>query len=292
MPAGGTEMNPIGVNTWVWVSPLTDAGLEALVPQISEWGFDGVELPVENPGDWDPGRTRELLDRYELTALSTCAAMAPGRDLVAADRETVAATQDYVRAAVDMAVGVGAPVLVGPIYASVGRTWRIEDRAALVKELAMNLKPLAEYAGERGIKLGLEALNRFETSVLNTVQQVLEVVDAVNSKACGVLLDTFHMNIEEKDPIGAIGTVGDYTVHIQISGSDRGAAGRDHIDWESTAAAIRGIGYEGGLTIESFTVENESIARAASIWRRLEPSQDDIATVGLATLRRVFQGNS
>ena len=281
-------VNLIGVNTWVWVSPATDAELQRLVPRISGWGFDGVELPVENPGDWDPSATRDLLQQHGLTALSTCAAMAPGRELVAADQQTVAAAQQYIRAAIDMAAAVGAPTLGGPIYAAVGRTWRIEDRAAMVAELAENLRPLADYAGERGVRLGIEALNRFETSVLNTVEQVLEVVGAVGSDACGVMLDTFHMNIEEKDPIAAIRAAGEQVVHVQISGSDRGAPGRDHIDWVGVAAALRAIDYTGPLTIESFTVENESIAKAAAIWRPLEPSQDDIATVGLATLRRVL----
>ena len=281
-------MNKVGVNTWVWVSPATDAALQALVPRIAAWGFDGVELPIENPGDWDPAATRELLGRNGMAVLSTCAAMAPGRELVAADAQTVAAAQDYIRAAIDMTAAVGAHALCGPIYAAVGRTWRIDDRPALVAELAASLRPLADYAGERGVRLGIEALNRFETSVLNTVDQVLEVVDAVGSQACGVMLDTFHMNIEEKDPLAAIRAAGDQTVHVQISGSDRGAPGHDHIDWDATAAAIRDIGYDGPLTIESFTVENESIAKAAAIWRPLEPSQDDIATVGLATLRRVF----
>ena len=285
-------MHKIGVNTWVWVSPVTDAELDRLVPRLAEWGFDGIELPIESLDDWDPDRTRELLERHGLEAFTTCAAMGPGRELVAADAATVEAAQDYVRQAIDLTARVGAAAFIGPIYAAVGRTWKIDDRAALVAELAGNLRPLAEHAAERGVRLGIEALNRFETSVLNTVEQVLEVVEAVDSDGCGVMLDTFHMNIEEKDPIAAIRAAGDRVVHIQISGSDRGAPGRDHIDWDAVAGAIRDIGYDGPLTIESFTVENETIAKAAAIWRPLEPSQDDIATVGLATLRRVLGGPS
>lgn len=280
--------NPIGINTWVWVSPPTDENLLQIVPKLAAWGFDGIELPVENPGDWDPKRTRDLLDEHGLTAFSACAAMAPGRELVEADDTTVAAAQQYLIEAVDAAADVGAAVLGGPMYAAVGRTWKIDDRPATYRQLADNLAPVVAHAADRGVKLAIEALNRFETSVVNTIDQVLEVVGLIDADHVGVMLDTFHMNIEEKDPLAAIRACGDRTVHVQASGSDRGAPGNDHVDWEGTAAALADIGYTAPITIESFTVENESIAKAAAIWRPLEPSQDDIATVGLATLRRVL----
>lgn len=280
--------NQIGVNTWVWVSPPTDDNLRSIVPKVAAWGFDGVELPVENPGDWDPKRTRDLLDEHGLTAFSACAVMPPGRDLVDTDGDTIAAAQDYLIQAVDAAADVGASALGGPMYAAVGRTWQLTDRMATYRELATNLAPVVEHAASRGVSLGIEALNRFETSVLNTIDQVLEVVGLIGADHVGVMLDTFHMNIEEKDPLAAIRACGDHIAHVQASGSDRGAPGNDHIDWEGTAAALADAGYTAPVTIESFTVENDTIAKAAAIWRPLEPSQDDIATLGLATLRRVL----
>ena len=175
-------MNPIGANTWIWFSPLTDGKLSELAPKISAWGFDLAELPVENPGDWDPDRAAETLRGNSLGA-TVCAVMPPGRELVAADRETVAATQDYLRACVEAAtvVGGGEGVVAGPIYASVGRKWRVSDaeRADLLEELAANLAPVAEYAGERGVKLALEPLNRFEKTHINTAEQGMEIDELV-----------------------------------------------------------------------------------------------------------------
>ena len=106
-------MNEIGVNTWVWVSPPTDAALDRLVPFVASLGFDAIELPVENPGDWSPSHARELIDEHGLAA-TACLVMPPGRELGAADADTVAATQDYLRQALDAAAAIGSRVLSWP----------------------------------------------------------------------------------------------------------------------------------------------------------------------------------
>ena len=286
-------MNPIGANTWIWTSPLTDGKLAELVPRIAAWGFDLAELPVENPGDWDPRRAAEILRASGLGA-TVCAVMPPGRELVAADRETVAATQDYLKACVDAASTVGGgvgPVVAGPMYASVGRKWRVAaaERAELLRGLAGNLKPVAEYAVENGVRLALEPLNRFETSLINTVEQAMEVVDTVGSPALGLLLDTFHMNVEERSIPDAIRLAGDRVFHFHACANDRGPPGVDHLDWGGIVRALRDVGYGGAVVIESFTAENEAMATAAAIWRPLATSQDDIAIDGLDFLRRALE---
>ena len=278
-------MNPIGANTWIWVSPLTDVRLASLAPRVRAFGFDVIELPIENPGDWDAVRARELLAQHDLHA-TTCAVMSPDRDLVSTDRGVIESTQQYVRSATDMAASVGARSLAGPMYSPVGKTWAMSstERPTVVTRLVENLRPLADYAGERGITLALEPLNRFETSFMNTAEQVMEVVDRVSSPALGVLLDTFHMNIEERDPAAAIRACGSHLAHFHACGCDRGAPGGDQISWPKIAAALRVAHYEGPIVIESFTIENQAIARAAAIWRPLAPTQDSIATDGLKFL--------
>ncbi|TQS19587.1 sugar phosphate isomerase/epimerase [Microbispora sp. KK1-11] len=272
----------IGVNTWVWVSPLTDESLAVLAPRIAGWGFDVVELPVEQPGDWDPGRAAALLDGLGLGA-SVVLTMPPGRELVGTSGQSVQETQDYLRHCVDVAVTVGAPAVSGPAYASVGRAWRMspDERRALYAELRENLKPVVAYAAERGVRIGVEPLNRYETSVVNTVEQALEALP----EECGLALDTYHMNIEEKDPLRAVRLAGARIAHLQVCGTDRGAPGSDHFDWTGFAAAVRDVDYGGPLVIESFTADNKTIATAASVWRPLAPSQDALATEGLAFLR-------
>ncbi|MFF3439588.1 sugar phosphate isomerase/epimerase family protein [Streptosporangium sp. NPDC002721] len=277
-------MFPIGVNTWVWVSPLTDEDLARLAPKVAAWGFDTIELPVEQAGDWDPAWAAELLGNLGLRA-SVVLVMPPGRELVGADAGTVAATQQYLRDCVDAAVAVGSPVIGGPAYASVGRTWRMsdEERKTCYAELRENLAPVGEYAAERGVTVAVEPLNRYETSLINTVEQAVEAVGGI--PGVGLALDVYHMNIEERDPAGAVRRAGDLVAHVQVCANDRGAPGADHLDWPALAAALRAVDYRGPLCIESFTAHNRTIATAASIWRPLADTQDALATAGLAFLR-------
>lgn len=282
---------PIGANTWIWVSPLTDQALAALAPQLAAWGFDVVELPVEGLGDWDPSRTAELLDGLGLGA-TVCAVMPPGRELVAASPSVIADTQDYLRGCVDAAAAVGSGVVAGPMYASVGRTWRLSlaERSMAGASLRAALAPVAEYAGARGVRLGIEPLNRYETSLVNTVEQGLEMIDGLPAETVGLALDTYHLNIEEQSPAAAVRLAGSAgrLAHVQVCANDRGAPGADHMDWVALRSALSSVGYAGPLCIESFTADNETIATAASIWRPLARSQDAIATDGLAFLRSLY----
>lgn len=281
-------MRPIGANAWIWASPLTDEGVAELAPKVRDWGFDVFEFPLENPGDWDPRRAREVLDGLGLGA-TLVAAMSPDRDLTVDDAAVVEHTRDYLRACVDAAAAIGAATVSGPIYAPVGKAWRMspEERRAVIGRVVEGLGPVAAYAGERGVRLGLEPLNRFETSVVNTVDQALEILGGVDSPSLGLLLDTFHMNIEEQDPAAAIRAGGAHIAHVHVCANDRGAPGADHLDWSATFGALDDAGYEGPIVIESFTSENQSIATAASIWRPLAATQDAIAVDGLAFLRTV-----
>jgi len=282
-------MTAIGANIWIWESPITDEAIATIAPGVKELGFDFVELPVEEPGAWDPGRAAELLAELGLGG-SLCCVMPPGRDLAVDDAEVVAATQDYLRGCVEVAARIGSAVVAGPMYAAVGRLWRLEpqERAGVVARVAERLEPVAELAGERGVKLAVEPLNRYETSLINTVEQGLDLVERVDSDACGLLLDTFHMNIEERDPAAAARAAGPRIAHVHACGTDRGAPGADRFAWDDFAAALGDAGYDGPLCIESFTAENEVIATAASIWRPLADSPDALAGDGLAFLRRAF----
>src|SRR5918995_1671053 len=164
-------MNPIGVNAWVWVSPPTNESIAELAPRVKAMGFDLFELGLENPGDWDPQRMADVFAANELSA-AVCAAMGPGRDLT--DPDTVDATREYLRACIDAVAALGGTVVAGPMYTPVGKTWQMDaaERATTLDRLIEGLRPLVDYAGERGVRLGIEPLNRFETSVLNTAATI------------------------------------------------------------------------------------------------------------------------
>ncbi|MGP3971738.1 sugar phosphate isomerase/epimerase family protein [Streptomyces sp. 6N223] len=284
------EALPIGANPWIWDSPVTDDTLARTVPRLGQWGFDAVELPLEQPGDWSPASVAKLLTACRLRPAAVIAAMSPGRDLVATSPGTVRATQEYLLSCVDAAHQVGAPVVAGPIYATVGRTWRIseQERASVYAELREGLAPVVEHARAAGVRIAVEPLNRYETSVLNTVGQTLQALDGLPAETVGVALDTYHQNIEERGLDIAAHQAAGRIAHVQVCANDRGTPGRDSLDWWGFLRELLAGGYDGPLCIESFTAHNESIAVAASVWRPLADSQDAIAVDGLAFLRKAF----
>lgn len=275
----------IAVNTWVWTSPLTDATLEPLARKAAGMGYQALELPLESIGDWDPARARDVLDDLGLGAI-VIGAMGPGRSLLAQAGD-VEATQRYLRSCIAAAATLGADAVAGPFYAPTGATWRMsaDERTQVVRELRENLEPLASDAADAGVTLAVEPLNRYETSVLNTVEQALDALAPLLGAGVGLALDTYHLNIEEKKPTEAIRAAGSAIAHVQVCGSDRGAVGDDHTDWPEVIRALDDAGYRGPLGLESFTGENATIAVAASVWRPLAASQDELAARSIQALR-------
>jgi D-psicose/D-tagatose/L-ribulose 3-epimerase len=278
-----------GVNTWVWTSPLTAAELEKLAPLVAGMGFDWIEVPLESLDDLDPARGAAIIAEHGL-GVSTCAAMGPDRDLIHPDKSIRLNGMDYIRGAVLASQKLGAINLVGPIYSSVGRTWQstAEERAHDTDLLVSQLRSLAEFAGDHGVILCIEPLNRFETSFINLAAQAIEVIDRVDHPACQIMLDTFHMNIEEKSLGDAIRATGSRLKHVHTCENDRGAPGSGTVAWNDVAQALKDINYDGPLVIESFTSKVKSIARAAAIWRSFAPTQDALAEDGLKYLKKLF----
>jgi D-psicose/D-tagatose/L-ribulose 3-epimerase len=282
-------MAQIGVNAWVWTSPITTEELGRLAPMIAGMGFDLVEVPIESTTDLDYRKGAEIA-RANRLAVSVCAAMGPDRDLIHPDESVRTNGMDYVRHCIDAAQTLGAANVVGPLYSAVGRTWQqtADERKKDLDLLVRQLRDLSAYAADHGVTICVEPLNRFETSFLNLASQAIEVVDRVDSKNCGLLLDTFHMNIEERSIGDAIRAAGPRMRHLHTCENDRGAPGSGHVPWDEVAKACGEIGYKGPMVIESFTSKVKSIARAAAIWRSFAASQDALATDGLRFLRRLF----
>jgi D-psicose/D-tagatose/L-ribulose 3-epimerase len=183
------------------------------------------------------------------------------------------------------------------MYSSVGKP-RLDSPAARAAEwqrAADGLRTLAAYAAERRVRLACEALNRFETDMINIVEQGLALIaaagdprDAAGQPVLGLHLDTFHMHLEEKDAAAAVRHAGTHLLHFHACENDRGVPGTGQVHWRGVADALRAIDYEGAVVIESFTPQVASIARAVCIWRTIAPDQDTIARDGLAFLKELF----
>lgn len=278
-----------GVNTWVWTSPVTTEELEKLAPHVKQMGFDWIEVPLEDLADMDHERGAEIIKDHGL-GVSACAAMGPDRDLIHTDKAVRDNGMAYLKGAIQATQTLGGKNLVGPLYSAVGRTWQStpEERARDTDILVENLGELANFAADFDVVLCVEPLNRFETSFINLAEQAIPIVDRVDHPNCQMMLDTFHMNIEEKSLGDAIRAVGPRLRHVHACENDRGAPGTGNIPWNEVAAALKDIHYEGPVVIESFTAKVKSIARAAAIWRSLAPSQDALAEGGLKFLKQLL----
>lgn len=277
-----------GLNTFLFTFPFTNESTQWF-KTFKKWGFDVVEIAVDDPAGFDAAFVRSELDAAGLACGTVCGCFGPDRDLRGSP-EAQKNSIDYVKKAIDIAGVLGAHSFIGPVYSAVGRVGGAEP-AEYKRQWALvvkNLKVLAKYAEKRGKQICLEPLNRFETDFINTADQVLKLIQDVGSPALKVHLDTFHMNIEEKCQATAIRKVGKLLGHVHACGSDRGTPGNDHIDWEPIAKALKAVKYSGDVVIESFTRDVKIIATAAAIWREIEPSREDIARKGLKFLKQTL----
>ncbi|HUC86644.1 MAG TPA: sugar phosphate isomerase/epimerase family protein, partial [Candidatus Acidoferrales bacterium] len=233
-----------GINTFLFVSPFTNDSTK-LFKQFKQWGFDSVEIAVEDCSHIDPARVKRELDNYGLACGSICACLGPDRDLRGneAQQETSLA---YLKGLLDQMVVLDCPTLAGPVYSSVGRAEAVPpaEYKKQWKTVVKHLKTLAKYAQAHGRQICLEPLNRFESDFINTCEQALQMIKEVNCPALKLHLDTFHMNIEEKHQPAAIKRAGGLLGHFHACGSDRGTPGGDHIDWPAIAEALKEIGYD------------------------------------------------
>jgi D-psicose/D-tagatose/L-ribulose 3-epimerase len=277
-----------GINTFLFTSPFTNKSTK-LFPQFKRWGFDSIEIPIEDPSHIDPAHVKRELDKNGLVCGSVCACMGPDRDLRGTPEQQKTGLA-YMTKLIDQMVVLGCPSLIGPVYSAVGRADAVPpaEYKKQWKAVVRNLKTLSKYAEKKGKQICLEPLNRFETDFINTCDQALKMVKDVGSPALKVHLDTFHMNIEEKNQGAAIRKAGKLLKHFHACGSDRGTPGNDHIDWKPITAALKSIGYKGDVVIESFTTDVKVIARAAAIWRRMEPTRNEIAVKGLKFLKKTL----
>ncbi|MED4599230.1 sugar phosphate isomerase/epimerase [Paenibacillus validus] len=278
-----------GASTFIWASPFSPETFH-LVDKVKAFGFDILEICIEDPRTIPAAETRAYMEARGIQAL-VCGAFGPNRDISSEDSHVREEGLAYIRTCVDFAVQLGSPLVSGPMYAATGKT-RLLTPAEKKQQLEWtveNLKAAADYAGEKGVKLAIEPLNRFETDLINTVEQGVNLLERVNHSNVGFLLDTFHMNLEEKSIGDAIRAAGKHILNFHSCENDRGIPGTGHIPWEEVSKALQDIQYDGYVVIEAFTTDIKEIARAVSQWRPLASSQDAIAAEGITFLKSVLR---
>jgi len=282
-------MIQFGVSTFVWVSPFNTQSFDLLY-KIAEMGYDIVEVAVEDKNIIDWNILKKTAEKLGLK-ITISGAFGPNRDISSVNPSIRREGFDYIVDCIQIAADMGSPIFTGPVYSAVGKT-RIVSTEQKNQERAWcveNLQKVGEIAKKNGVIIGVEPLNRFETDMINTADQALSLVKEVSSPNIKISLDTFHNNIEEKNIAASIIKIGkDLLCHIQGNESDRGTPGTGNVDWIGIKNALEIIGYEGAIVIETFGAPSEELAKAASIWRPLANSPDELASEGLAFYKSMF----
>ena len=278
-----------GVSTFLWASPFTSNSFD-LVYKIKEMGFDIIEVAVEKQELIDWVKLKEIVKETGLH-VTISGAFGLERDISSDDPNIRAKGLKYITDCIDIAQNMGSPIFGGPVYSAVGKTRFISDEQKK-RERAWcieNLIKVSKFAEDRGIIVGVEPLNRFETDMVNTADQAISLVKEVDHPNIKIQLDTFHCNIEEKNIPDTIRKVGkDLLCHVQGNESDRGTPGTGNVDWIGIKEALTEIGYDKAIVIETFGEVSEEIAKAASIWRPLANSSDELAIEGLQFYKKLF----
>ncbi len=274
----------IGINSFLWTAGFGKEQFR-LLPQIKQWGFDGVEIAAFDFDTFPAAETRKAVSAAGLES-TFCTALTGSQSLVSDDAAIRQSTRELMRRAIETAANAGSSVLAGPFCAPVGYLpgrRRTEDEW---KRAVEGLASLGDALDHHRIALAVEPLNRFETYFLNTAADTARLCAEVNHPRIGALLDTFHANIEEKTITAAVEALGSRIFHVHTCENDRGAPGSGHVDWDGLFAALHRVNYSGWLVIESFGSRIPEIATAACIWRDLAASPEALAIEGAKFLRQ------
>ena len=272
------------INTYLWTIHFDDTNL-SLIQQIKEWGFDGIEIARFKLDNLPTKKIRRELEKSNLGCVF-CSSLTGELSLISDDKDIRNKALEFIKRAIVIASELGAEVLAGPMIAPVGyisgRRYTKEEWQRAVEGLQL----LTETLEQHHITFALEMLNRFETYFMTTITEGVKLCEEVNNSRIGLLLDTFHSNIEEKDLGKAIRYGGKHIKHVQTCDNDRGTPGNGSIDWDGVFTALKEIDYDGWVNIECFSPSIAELAVRAYIWRDLAPSAEATAIEGLAFMKQ------
>jgi D-psicose/D-tagatose/L-ribulose 3-epimerase len=279
----------IGFCMLLWTTHIGEEHRPVL-EDLKATGYDGVEVPVFEGAPDDFAAIGRMLDDIGLERTAIAALGDPGTDPLSPDPEVRRAAEARLREIVDCTHAVGASQVAGPLQQVLGQfsgTAPTEKERERAREVH---RAVGDHAAERGVVVALEAVNRFESYFANTMGDLAAYLDTVDHPSITGMYDTFHANLEERDPVAALTENLRHVAHIHISENDRGVPGRGHVAWAETFAAIRESGYDGWLTIEAFGRGLPDLAAATKIWRDLSESPEAVYRDGYAHIRRHLDG--
>jgi D-psicose/D-tagatose/L-ribulose 3-epimerase len=279
-----------GLNTVLWVYPFSSEHLH-LLKKIKDIGYDTVEMSVEDHSEKNVKNIKKALDKLGLESVIV-GIPGPEQSIFSDDKSIQEKGKDYLKGLIDLCVKLGSRMLIGPEYSAGIHPEMIKpDARKRAWEICVNnFKELGRYASDKGIKIALEPLNRYETSFINTADDGIALVKDIGLDSIGIQLDVYHMNIEEKNLEDAIIRAGKYLYHMHVPEHDRGTPGTGHTDWEGVARGLKKISYNGAVVIESCDPKIGSpLAEMGAIWRTYDQGQEAIAENGYKFIKKIFK---
>lgn len=273
-------MKGFGVHTSMWSMSWDRAGAERSVAAACDHGMDFIEIALLDPPSVDAQHTRALLEKAGMSAVCSLGLPQP----VWASHNPDGAIA-FLSVAIEKCAAMGALALSGVTYGGIGERSGAPPTQSELDNVARVLEVAAKQAKSAGILFGIEPVNRYETHLINTARQAVEMIEKTGSDNIFVHLDTYHMNIEEKGAGNGILDARAHLRYIHLSESDRGTPSTGTCDWDEIFATLAAIGFDGGLAMESFINMPPEIAYGLSVWRPVAESQDDVMAAGLPFLR-------
>lgn len=278
-----------GANTQIWAAPFSQGDI-GLIDKVADMGFGLIELGFAS--EEPPFNVAEVKKRMDDRGIgcSICSFQSADRDIANEDAAVRQNGVAYMKAMVATTAALGGKVFCGPLYGELFRARHLpaDERAREWERSVGSLREIAASAETHGVTIALEPLNRFETDFVNQSARAVQLCEDIGSSAVGILLDTFHMAIEEKNQGDAIRKAGKHLVHFHSCENDRGTPGTGQVDWQEVRGALTEINYDGDVVIEGFNPDIVDLANGARIWRPMAPSPDRLASDGIKFLQELF----
>ncbi len=272
-----------GLNLLLWTDSMHD-GMVPVVEKIKDMGYDGIEMPIF---ELDEGTYKQWGDRLDAIGLERTAVTVRGAEdnPISPSADIRAAAVDAMKRTLDCCQAAGVSTLCGPTHSAIGEFTGAGPTEDEFKWGVETMQKVAEHAAQAGVTIATEYLNRFENYFLTSVEQTVRFVKAVDHSNVRMMYDTFHANIEEKNLTSAIQAAVPWTVLVHISENDRSIPGTGHVHWDETFNALHAAGYDGWMVVEAFGLALPNIVAATKIWRKMFPSEDQLATESLAFMK-------
>lgn len=273
-------MQGFGIHSSIWTMRWTPEAAEQAVGEAVRNGFDFVEVALLDPAIVDAAHSAKLFETFGVKAV--CSLGLPEACWPSRDPQPGI---DFLKVALEKTAAMGAEALTGVTYGGIGERSGEPPTERELDNVARCLEATAKHAKSLGIAFGIEPVNRYETHLINTGWQAVEMLNRVGADNLFIHLDTYHMNIEEKGAANGILAARDHLRYIHLSESDRGVPGKGTCDWDEIYATLAAIDFKGGLAMESFMNMPPEIAFGLSVWRPVAESTEEVIGEGLPFLR-------